>query len=567
MDIAPGLPGERPQRHRNESRETRFPPEETTPTADPSVAFPDAEANIAPPERVAGVNRLNRENLRSFISSPMPNMPTRIQTRRSITMAQTFCLWDAPAKRPCHRLSVAAIVACCVLIPTVLQAELKVGAAAVVITPPQGVPMAGYYQLRGAEGVHDDLFAKTIVLDDGETKAALIVLDLISTSRSLVEESRTEIEKRTGIPAAHVMISATHSHTGPMLAKATRRWNDFGAASPLAIEYTKTLPGKIADSVAQAVSKLAPVTASWAIGRCEGIAFNRRFLMVDGTVGWNAGKLNPRIIRSAGPTDPEVPMLSFEDDKRRPVAMFVNFPIHLDTIGGPIISADVPGVVSRILAESRGPDMLTLYATGCCGDINHIDVSHDRPQKGFMEPARIGTILSASVLRGVNELQPVTETKIRVRSRMVKLAAYPATDEDFKAGEAMIEKNRDPDLKPKFGTQQLAKAYRDVDIMDRDRAPYEAEVQVVTFGKQVAFVSLPGEIFVELGLTIRRGSPFVCTSIAELANGSLGYIPNRVAYPQGAYEVLSTRVAAGSGEVLVDTALELLREIYRETAK
>ena len=83
----------------------------------------------------------------------------------------------------------------------------------------------------------------------------------------------------------------------------------------------------------------------------------------------------------------------------------------------------------------------------------------------------------------------------------------------------------------------------------------------------MAFVSLPGEIFVELGMTIRRASPFVCTGIGELANGSIGYIPNRVAYPQGAYEVLSTRVAAGSGEALVDTALELLRENYREAAK
>lgn len=447
------------------------------------------------------------------------------------------------------------------------QAELKVGTGAVVITPPQGIPMAGYYSLRGSEGVHDDLYAKTLVFDDGVTRAAIVSLDLISTVRAVVDAARTEIEKRTGIPGRNVLICATHSHTGPMLSNANRRWNDFGGSTPLAREYTSALPGKLAESVDEAVKNLTPVTASWAIGRCEGIAFNRRFLMVDGTVAWNAGKLNPRIVRPAGPVDPELPVLSFEAEKHRPVAMFVNFPIHLDTVGGPVISADVPGVVSRILADARDPKMLTLYATGCCGDINHVDISHDRPQKGFTESARIGAILAASVLRTLNELQPVTDTTLRVRSKMVSLTAYPATDSDFQAAEELIRKNQDPDFKPKVGTQPLARAYRDVDIKDRDRAPYEVEVQVITIGRQAAFVSLPGEIFVELGMTIRRGSPFVCTGIAELANGSIGYIPNRVAYPQGAYEVLSTRVAAGSGEVLVDTALELLRESYREAAQ
>ncbi len=410
------------------------------------------------------------------------------------------------------------------------RAELQVGGGAVVITPPQGAPMAGYYSARGADGVHDDLMAKALVLDDGKIRVALISLDLISTSRGIVEEARAAIEKRTGIPAGHVLISATHTHTGPMLAKATRRWDDFGASNPLAIRFTEELPGKIAESVEQAIRTLQPVTASWAIGRCEGVAFNRRFLMVDGTVAWNAGKLNPRIVRPAGPTDPELPVVAFQGLKREPVAMFVNFPIHLDTIGGPVISADLPAVVSRILADARGPELFTLYATGCCGDINHVDISHDRPQKGFVESARLGTLIAASALRAIDDLQALEDTTLRVRSRMVTLPAYPSTDSEIQAAEEMISKNRDPEFKPKFGTQQLAKAYRDADIHDRNRAPYEVEVQVISLGRQVAFVSLPGEIFVELGLTIRRGSPFVCTGIAELANGSIGYIPNRVAY-------------------------------------
>jgi len=91
-------------------------------------------------------------------------------------------------------------------------------------------------------------------------------------------------------------------------------------------------------------------------------------------------------------------------------------------------------------------------------------------------------------------------------------------------------------------------------------------VQVFTIGNHAAIVSLPGEIFVELGMSIRQGSPFPITGVAELANGSIGYVPNRVAYPQGEYEVLSARCAQGSGEILVDAALEMLSTLYRNEA-
>jgi hypothetical protein len=89
----------------------------------------------------------------------------------------------------------------------------------------------------------------------------------------------------------------------------------------------------------------------------------------------------------------------------------------------------------------------------------------------------------------------------------------------------------------------------------------------VAMGDELAWVSLPGEIFVELGLQIKQGSPFRQTMIAELANGSIGYIPNRIAYPQGNYEVLSARCGEGSGELLVDAALRLLRGLYDEEVK
>lgn len=90
---------------------------------------------------------------------------------------------------------------------------------------------------------------------------------------------------------------------------------------------------------------------------------------------------------------------------------------------------------------------------------------------------------------------------------------------------------------------------------------------MISLGDDLAWVSLPGEIFVELGLSIKAASPFRTTILAELANGSVGYIPTRVAYPQGNYEVVSARCAEGSGEKLVDVALKQLRAQFKDGKK
>jgi neutral ceramidase len=90
---------------------------------------------------------------------------------------------------------------------------------------------------------------------------------------------------------------------------------------------------------------------------------------------------------------------------------------------------------------------------------------------------------------------------------------------------------------------------------------YPLEVQVFRLSDQAAVVTLPGEIFVELGLAIKAGSPFRTTLIVELANDAPAYLPNREAFPQGDYEVINSRVAAGSGEMLVEAALQMLEEL------
>jgi Neutral/alkaline non-lysosomal ceramidase, N-terminal len=177
-----------------------------------------------------------------------------------------------------------------------LADELRVGAASVDITPPVGTPMAGYYAERLSKGVHDPLFTKAIVLEQGGKKAALVALDLISTPMALVEEARREIEKTSGIKGADVMISATHVHTGPVLQGGGARAFAFGGDNPLAVAYHKELPAKIAEGVRLAEKALRPAKVAVGHGQESAISFNRRFHMTDGSVGWNPGKLNPKIL-------------------------------------------------------------------------------------------------------------------------------------------------------------------------------------------------------------------------------------------------------------------------------
>jgi neutral ceramidase len=439
--------------------------------------------------------------------------------------------------------------------------ELRAGAAAVVITPPAGIPMAGYYSERGAEGVHDELQAKAVVLEQGGATAALVSLDLIAAPRDLVEDARAAIERVCRVRGANVMISATHSHTGPIVDTK----NPFGGKSDLVKSYRALLPGKIAEAVRLAESRLAPVSVFTARGHETSIAFNRRFHMKDGTVGWNPGKGNPLIVKPAGTIDPDVPVLFFETADRKPVATYVNYAVHLDNIGAPLISADMPATLSRCLADFKGPEMVTVFTAGCCGDVNHIDVHWKEAQRGFGNPARMGTILAGEVLRAWPRLTAFKPGPLRIKTTTVSLPLPELKVGEIEKANAIVARiSGEASKRPTF--MEMVWALKVLDVSARNGKPHEVEVQVIALGNEVAWVSLPGEVFTELGLAIKQDSPFPFTIIAELANGLVGYIPSRRAYAQGNYEVVSARCAEGSGERLVDAAVKMLKELHAEGA-
>ena len=145
---------------------------------------------------------------------------------------------------------------------------------------------------------------------------------------------------------------------------------------------------------------------------------------------------------------------------------------------------------------------------------------------------------------------------------MVELPLAPVTADELAAAKRVIAAvTAEAKPAPKFMDQ--VQAFKAADVTARLGKPLVVEVQVITLGDELAWVSLPGEVFVQLGQQIKWGSPFRTTVIAELANGSVGYIPTRAAYAQGNYEVISARCAEGGGEKLVESALKQLRAQFK----
>lgn len=435
--------------------------------------------------------------------------------------------------------------------------SLRVGVAAVSITPPNGTPLAGYYRKRLSEGVLDDIHAKAMVFEQNGVKAAIVICDILTFPRKTVVTARELIEKQTGIPGKHVLLAATHSHTSPVVSGENTRDALDGGNSKAALSYSAELPKRIAQSVAEANQKLAPMRLSATMAHEDGVSFNRRFWMRDGSVSWNPPKQDKGIIKPAGPIDSDVGFLHFETLKDEPVAAFVNFALHLDTTGGQKISSDFPGHLARLLAQVKGANFQTVFATGACGNINHRDITWKDNQKGVYEAFRIATALAGALNTSWSALQPLTDTTVQVRSEIVKLPLAPITDADIAKANEVYQRITDP--KTTFPEQ--VNAFKVLDILNRKGQPLEVEVQVIAIGQALAFVSLPGEVFVELGQSIKQASPFKYTMIVELANGSIGYIPNKSAYPESNYEVWSARCAAGSGEMLVSVATRLLSEL------
>lgn len=459
------------------------------------------------------------------------------------------------------------------------SSALLVGVAETDITPPVGFPMAGYYHERLAEGTIDPLKAKAVVFRDSDTSAALVVCDLIGIATDLSREIRRRAAEQTGIPANHIVVAATHSHTAPDYMKELYLYLGGEEQEELRAEYIEKLITGPVNAITQAHTAAKPASlATGAAMQTTPVAFNRRFVMRDGSVQTWQSLANPDVVRAAGPIDPEIGLLAIrnpEGDATR--GILSNFALHLDTVGGIRWSADYPFFIERKLREALGPDVISIFGTGCCGDINHVDPSTtERNNAEF-----IGASIGQSIAAQLTQLAPVENSRLTVESQVVQLPLQDATREEVDRSVQVVA------LAGSGGQVDFfdhVTAYKKL-ILDqfRHREPFvktsdhitwglsrslagigetlPVDVTVITIGRDVAIVCLPGEVFVELGLAIKQASPFRTTMVVELSNAvETIYVPHRAAYAGGSYEVTNSTVQAGSGERLVEAALTLLRQ-------
>jgi len=471
------------------------------------------------------------------------------------------------------RMSIFFAVAACLWLPNAARAaaagDLQAGLAVVDITPPVPFRMCGYFNERLSTGIHDPLHAKAVVLRQGDRRLAMVFCDLVGISADISLRAREAAEKKTGIPKDNILIACTHTHTGPLFRCALRDYfheqaiAKHGSDPYEKIDYPAFLADRFAEAVVRAHAALRPAALAAGVAKEPGLSFNRRYHMKDGSVVFNPGKLNPNIVRPAGPIDPDVGIVLVRDAANaRPLASLTVFALHLDTMGGTLYSADFPYWLEQSLREEFDGSFISLFGNGTCGDINHINFmsAHAQPGGGA-ETKRIGQFLAARVKAEIPKLKPLQQPRLAARTETVLAPRQTYSPEEIAWAKASMDK---------IGTDKLSfldqvKAYKIMDLQSRKGDLLPIFVQAFRISDDVALVALPGEVFVELGLAIKRASRFPVTMVVELAHDTPDYVPTRKAFAEGSYETVNSRIQPGGGEMAVEAAIRLLRQLRDDT--
>ena len=460
----------------------------------------------------------------------------------------------------------AALLAATLALTPARADDVRAGFAAVDITPPVGWRKGGGFSELISAGVHDPLLAKAAVFRQGTAAAALVVCDLLSVTEYNTTPTRRAISRRTGIPFENVVICATHTHGGPEYHGPLRDLVHQRAVAEKGrdphepIDYDAFLNERIARAVVAAGEKAIPAKVEVVRARQEGLAFNRRYHMKNGVVRFNPGKLNPDIERPAGPTDPDLPFLLFRRaDDGRPFGGLSVFAMHVAVFGGAEIGADYPAVLQRHLGRHFGGDFFSLFGQGAAGDINHVNTAS---KESDPSPEVIGERLGDTIVTELPKAAAVTSPSLAVRSAVVKWPLYEVTPEQVaRAKEVMARTGRKP-IEFLLHVEAWRVLLND-DYRRRFGDALPNEVQVIRFGADTALVTLPHEVFVEIGLDIKKRSPFKHTLVLSMAHDVDFYVPTRRAYAEGGYEVVTTPLKPGVGEALADAAVKLLGELAR----
>ena len=453
---------------------------------------------------------------------------------------------------------------------------VKIGTGRVDITPEIGTDLAGQFEPRKSISIHDPLFARALILEKNGVKATIIACDLVGINRETIEKAKKLIKEQTEINPANIIIHTTHTHTGPAIAKVSGTDNEKNRA------YLSALPKKIAASVVLANKNLFSATIEYGKGEENRISFNRRYLMKDGTVRTNPGfgtdwyarkkEGNSNIVKPTGPIDPGIEVLRFKDEKKETKVLLVNFTCHCDTVGGDLISADYPGVMRNLIQKRFGKELFVLFISGTSGNINHLNCLHPEMMRTgyFAHTQWMGEILGKDVLKICENLKEIPAPELKVGQRKLNIPRHPISPLQLKIARKIVDKGIESlDQEEKKEWSKLENNFGDEKVWAKEMILFnqepplvEIEVTAISIG-EVAIVGLPGEMFVEYGLKIKRESKFKQVFIAQLCNGCIrGYIPTKEAFSQPTgYEqrlARSSKIIPDAGNIITQTALELL---------
>lgn len=447
----------------------------------------------------------------------------------------------------------------------------QAGAAASNITPPLGSPIVGGWEPIPARNVHDELYAKCLVLDDGSTRLAFVLCDNVGIPREVFDAARTIVEEETGIPADHLLMASTHTHSA-----ASARGPSKVLIEDELTDYQQFIARRIGDGVRRAIVNLEPARVAWGSVDEPSEVFNRRWHMTDPEQltnpfgGVDQVRMNPpraaaSLVRPAGPIDPEISFISVQSLDGRPISLLANYSLHY--VGGVRsgdISADYFAMFAERIeellgAEKQDPPFVGILSNGTSGDINNINFRERSPRYEPYEKMRlVGDLVARRVYEALQQVEHRDHVSLAAEMTELTLAVRKPDE----ALRAWLEEMRSKpeDAQPAHSRERIY-VDRITRILD---APDEIDVplQVFRIG-DLAVTAIPFETFVEIGLALKEQSPFEDTFTIELANGSFGYLPTPEQHELGGYETwLGTNyVEFEASERIEETLLEMLKSL------
>ena len=451
---------------------------------------------------------------------------------------------------------------------------LKAGFARVNITPPMGIGIRGYFKVRIADGVLDELEINALGLSDGARSAVLLSVDNCGFSNAAMDWFREAIAEKTGLPREAIFISCTHTHTGPFIMLDSDTHHGEPEEKTLIAEYSLWARKKAVDAACFALEDMKPARMGYGVGRAPNVAFIRRYVMKNGEIRTNPGVNNPEVDRPCGDVDERVNVLRFDRDGAESIVL-VNFGNHPDVVGGNKISADWPGFLRRRV-EKCLDNVRCLFFNGAQGDVNHVNVfpkggdlndmflDFDDVSRGYGHARHIGNVVTGAVLQVFDKVAYRDVDRIRCLERQIAVPSNmpdPADMPRAREINALHQAGRDDEIP--FKAMMLTTVVAEAERMIRlEHGPDHFEMPLTGIGiGDIALIGIPGEPFTGIGLGLKQSPEWAAVLPCCLTNGGEGYFPMMDAYEEGGYEARSSRFRAGTAEKIIEEGLRLLKDL------